>query len=155
MVSLGKKFEEKIKVDFENGGGFIYRLRDQRNGYKITSRNISDFFGYRYPNFFILEAKSIRGNTFPIANFTQYDEMIQAPNMRGLYKGVLIWFIDVEKILYVPLKTFTQLKADGKKSVNVKTIQTEGYDVLEIPTKKKRVYLDADYSVLDSLPEGW
>ena len=54
---------------------------------------------------------------------------------------------------YVPIKTITQLLKDNKKSVNIKTIENEGYRIINIPSNKKRVYLDSDYSVLLNLEE--
>ena len=47
------------------------------------------------------------------------------------------------------------MKQDGKKSVNIRTIDAEEYEYITIPSVKKRVFLDSDYSVLLDLPEGW
>ena len=41
---------------------------------------------------------------------------------------------------------------DGKKSINVKDIDT--YRIIDIPSVKKRVFLDSDYTVLFDLQEG-
>ena len=46
------------------------------------------------------------------------------------------------------------MKQDGKKSVNVLKSQNEGYNIIEIPSVKKRVFMDSDYSVLLTLEEG-
>ena len=73
----------------------------------------------------------------------------------GLRSGVIIWFIDHFRVLYVPTRTIQQMIQDGKKSVNIRTIETDGYDYLEIPSVKRRVFLDSDYTVLQSLPETW
>ena len=69
--------------------------------------------------------------------------------------GVGIWFHERDTVLYVPLRTIEKMKNDGKKSVNVRTIETEDYEYINIPSKKKRVFMDSDYSVLKDLPEGW
>lgn len=42
---------------------------------------------------------------------------------------------------------------DGKKSVGLKAIE-EGYRIIEIPSIKKRVFMDSDYSVLMNLEDG-
>ena len=46
---------------------------------------------------------------------------------------------------------------DGKKSYNIKWLDDENntYDAIEIPSIKKRVYMDSDYTVLQNLEEGW
>ena len=41
---------------------------------------------------------------------------------------------------------------DGKKSVGIKSIE-EGYNIIEIPSKKLKVYMDSDYSCLSNLKD--
>lgn len=125
------------------------------NGFKQTSKNPSDFFAYLYPNCFLLEAKSITGNTFPLSNLTQFDILNSYKNIPGLRRGVVIWFIDKFRVLYIPISTIEKMKEDEKKSVNIRTIETDGYNYVEIPSIKKRVFLNSDYSVLHNLPENW
>lgn len=152
----GKQFEQKFKNDFSKiGGSFIYRLQDIVNGYRTTSANICDFICYIYPNIFLIELKSIGGNTFPITNLTQFEKLKSFSNIPGLHKGVIIWYTEKDKEIYVPISTIDKMIKDGKKSVNIRTIDEEGYEYLEIPVVKKRVFLDADYSVLHNLPDTW
>ena len=66
----------------------------------------------------------------------------------------MLWFIDHDKVCYVPISTITQLKKDDKKSVNVKMLQDKSYNIIEIPSVKKRVFLDSDYSILADLKDG-
>ena len=152
----GKEYESKLKADFlKIPGSYIYRVPDQMSGFRGAS-GICDFIGFCYPNIFFMEAKTIIGNTFPLTNFTQMDKLLTIPNYRGIHRGVLIWFQTHQRVIYVPLLTMVKMKDDGKKSVNIRTIDTDGYDYLEIPSVQKRVFMDSDYSVLLSLPEiGW
>lgn len=155
-ISKGKQFELKIREDFlKQENSLIYRLPDQFNGHKNTSQNPCDFFGYVHPLLFMLEAKSINGNTFPFVNFTQYAKLQQYKDIKGIRRGIVLWFIEHDRVLYVPVKTIEQMIKDGKKSVNIRTIDTDGYYFVDIPSKKKRVFLDSDYSVLNNLEEGW
>ena len=151
----GKKFEIKFRTDFLKSvpNSTIDRLYDQVSGYKTIS-NISDFIGYSYPNIFYLECKSIKGNTFPLANLTQYDKLIVKVGIKGVRVGVVIWFYDKDIVMYVPVNTIKQLLNDGKKSVNCTKILEEGYRAIIIPSEKKRTYMDSDYSVLMSLGEN-
>lgn len=152
----GKQFEQKFKNDFSKiSGSFIYRLQDIVNGYRTTSANICDFIGYIYPNIFLIELKSIGGNTFSLANFTQYEKLKSYNSIPGLRKGVIIWYTEKDRIIYVPIFTIDKMLKDGKKSVNIRTIDEEGYEYLNIPATKKRVFMDADYSVLHNLPDNW
>ena len=151
----GKQFEVKFKEDFKRSfpNGTIDRIYDTTNGYKTIS-NISDFIGYNYPNIYYLECKSHQGNTFPLTNLTQYDKLKAKVGIKGVRAGVVLWFIDHDKVYYVPISTITQLKKDDKKSVNVKMLQDKSYNIIEIPSVKKRVFLDSDYSCLANLEEG-
>lgn len=44
-----------------------------------------------------------------------------------------------------------KMKDDKKKSINVKMVEEKVYDIVVIPSTKKRVFLDSDYSVLMSI----
>lgn len=152
----GKQWEAKLKEDFSKlPGAYIYRVPDNMSGYRgITG--ISDFIGYKYPRIFFIEAKTILGNTFPLTNFTQFAKLMSIPNVKGLHRGVMIWFQDHCRVVYIPVLTIDKMKKDGKKSVNIRTIDKEGYEYCDIPSTPKRVFLDSDYSVLLDLPEqGW
>lgn len=155
----GKQWENKLKEDIKksfNGQCFLMRVPDQMNGHKSTSKNLCDFILFIKGRLFLIEAKTVLGNTFPLTNFTQYDKLMTVPDEKGIHKGVMIWFQDHQDVVYVPLSTITKMKTDGKKSVNIKKIDEEGYDYVRIPSVKKRVFLDSDYSVLLDLPDvGW
>ena len=62
-------------------------------------------------------------------------------------------FKDHDKVIYVPIKTVTQMKKDQKKSINIKT-DLDKYRIFEIPGKKKRVFIECDYSILTTLEDG-
>lgn len=154
MSSLGKQFEQKVKEDFVKvDGATIDRLYDTTNGFKNISQ-ISDFIGYRYPNIFYLEVKSHSGNTFPLTKLTQYGKLVSKVGIYGVRAGVIIWFYDHDKVVYVPISEITKMKNDGKKSVNIKMLSEKSYNIIEIPSIKKRTFLDSDYRVLMSLKEG-
>lgn len=151
-INRGKQFEQKFREDFlKIPGVSLDRLYDQVSG-MYGVRNICDFIVYHYPNIFYLELKSHIGNTFPLSNLSQFDKLLTKTGIGGVRVGVIIWFIDHDKIYYVPISTIKKMKDDGKKSVNIKDIDT--YRIIDIPSNKKRVFLDSDYSVLFNLQEG-
>ena len=155
-VNRGKQWEQKLKEDFSKlSGAYIYRVPDNMSGYKGIS-GISDFIAYKFPKIFFIEAKTVLGNTFPLSNLTQFEKLMQIPNVRGIHKGVMIWFQDHNAVIYVPISAIDKMKQDGKKSVNMRKIAEEPYDYVLIPSVQKRVFMDSDYSVLLDLPdEGW
>lgn len=113
-------------------------------GYAHIS-NICDFIAYRFPLAFYAEVKSIKGNTFPIKNLTQYDKLITKKNILGVISGVVIWYYEKNKVVFVPIETVEQMVNEGKKSIH---IQKDYYRLLDIPSVKKRVFMDSDYSVI-------
>lgn len=148
-VSRGKAFELKVRSDLKKIPEIsIDRIFDSVSGYKNIS-NISDLIFYKYPFICYGEIKSHLGNTFPITNLTQYEKLIAKKGIKGVRAGVILWFIDHDKVLWIPIETFEKLKNEGAKSVNVK-LDYDKYNILEIPSVKRRVFMDSDYSVLFS-----
>ena len=153
-TNYGKAWEQKIREDFVKvEGSTLDRLYDSVSGYKTIS-NISDFIGYIYPNIFYLEAKSCKGNTFPLTKLTQYEKLKCKVGVPGVRVGVLLWFIEHDTVLYVPVSTVTKMLEDGKKSVNIKMATDDSYNVKVVPSSKRRVFLDCDYSFLKDLVDG-
>ena len=153
-LNRGKQWEQKVKEDFTKlPGSTIDRIYDVTTGHKSIS-NISDFIGFVKPCIYYIEAKSIHGNTFPIANLTQYEKLKYKVGIPGVRAGVFLWFIDHSAVCYVPISTITQLKLDGKKSVNIKMLSTNEYNIKLVPSITKRVFPECDYSVLVELNDG-
>lgn len=153
-TNYGKAFELKFKKDFLKTvpNSTIDRLYDPTTGFKAIT-NISDFIGYSKPNIMYLECKSHRGASIPFSKITQYDKLKNKVGIPGVRAGVVLWLIDKELVLYVPVSTITKMKDDGKKSVGLKAIE-EGYNIKIIPSTKRRVFLDSDYSCLVKLEDG-
>lgn len=146
-VNRGKSFEEKLKEDWIRAypKGWIYRLKDHFDGRK-GSYNISDFIAYDSGHLFIIEAKSTYESTFNIKAFTQY-ERLKEVHTEGAHPMVVIWFINQDKIIAFPIESVVKMyEEDGLKSINVKTYTN--YEHIEIPSIKKRVFMDSDYSVI-------
>lgn len=64
--SLGKKFEDKVKEDWERTfpTSFIYRLQDQQSKYFGQSSNVSDYIGFVNKKLFLIECKETKETTF-------------------------------------------------------------------------------------------
>lgn len=151
----GKAWEQKFRNDWvKTFSPCIDRLYDVMGGYHSLS-NICDFIGFKKPNIFYLECKSHEGNTFPISCLSQYDKLINKVGIEGVRVGVILWMIDHDVVLYIPVSTFTKLIKDGKKSFNIKMLNDPAYPHIVVPSQKKRVFLECDYSILKDLKEGW
>ena len=149
--NYGKKFEVKFKEDFSKlPGSTIDRIYDPGFGMKGV-KNICDFIGYIFPNIYYLECKSIKGKSFPLINFTQYEKLLAKKDIKGSIAGAVIWFVEKDKVIFVPIETFEALKKDNKKSVSIDLIGNPKYNIIEIPSIKKRIFMDSDYTPLTQL----
>jgi hypothetical protein len=155
MINLGKEFEQKFKLDFLRTmpNSTIDRIYDSVSGYKAIS-NVCDFIGYKEPNIYYIECKSHKGKSFPFSNLSQYDDLKLKVGIPGVRAGVVLWLYEYDKVLYVPISTVTSIKNDGIKSVSLTMLDKKKYNIIEIPSIKKRVYMDSDYSILQNLKDG-
>lgn len=148
----GKAFETKFKEDFQKlEDSSVDRLYDVMSGYKAI-KQVSDFIAYLYPNIFYIECKSHKGASIPIANITQYESLKTKVDIKGVRSGVVLWLYEKDKVFYIPTKTITQMINDGEKSIGIRHL--DKYRIIEIPSTKKRVFMDSDYSILKNLGEG-
>lgn len=151
-ANRGKQFEDKFKEDFSKlPESSLDRLYDVMNGYK-NIKQVSDFIGYLFPNIFYLECKAHKGASLPLSNITQYDNLKKKVGIKGVRSGVVLWLYEKDKVFYIPTSTVTKLKENGEKSVGIRHL--EDYRIIEVPSIKKRVFMDSDYSILLTLNEG-
>lgn len=153
-VNKGKPFEERFKKDWLESfpNSTITRLYDNTSGYVAIS-NISDYICYNHPYQFFIECKSHKGASIPFDKITQYDKMKDVVGVKGVRAGVVLWLYDKDKVFYIPISTITEMKKDDKKSVGLKAVE-EGYNIIEIPSEKLRVFMKSDYSCLMTLKDG-
>lgn len=155
-VNRGKQWEQKFREDWARTvpASFLLRLPDQVSKFAGYSSNICDFIGYNYPHLFLIECKSIHGNTLPFTNLTQFDKLIDYKDIKGVFPGVIVWWIKHDTVAWISVTEVMKMKNDGKKSINVKMVGEKVYDIVTIPSVKKRVFLDSDYSILTKLGEN-
>ena len=154
MMNIGKKFEERFKIDWIETfpKSTVTRLYDVTSGYTNIS-TISDFICYNYPNQFFIECKTHKGASIPFTNITQYDKMIKEMGKPGVRVGVILWLNEKDKVYYIPISTIKKMKDDGKKSVGIKSI-SDGYRIIEVPCTKLIHYMKCDFNCLMQLQDG-
>lgn len=153
VTTRGKQFEQKFYEDFRRTfpNGTLERIYDTVGYYKGVT-NISDYIGYNYPYMFFIECKAHKGASMPIANITQYEKLKTKIGIKGVRAGVVLWLYDKDKVFYIPVRTLSQMLADNEKSVGIRSIN-QGYNIIDIPSKKKRFFMDSDYSLLMRLDD--
>lgn len=151
----GKEFEECFRKDFLKSfpNSFLMRLPDQQSQYYGGSSNPCDFIAYTAGELFLIECKSSLGNTFPFTNLRQYDKLKDYRDLPGVHACVVLWMIEHDEVLYIPICAVTACKHDNLKSFNVKTTDRNKYEIKSIPSVKKRIFMSSDYTFLTQLPE--
>ena len=151
--NIGKLFEERFAKDWRESfpESFIFRLHDQMSGYKVVSRNPCDFICYQNGKLYLIECKSHKGASMPIANIRQYEDLLKYSNIEGVFPGVILWLIEKDTIIFIPIKTIQQMVLDGKKSIGLKSLNEYEDKIIEIPSKKIRTFMKSDYTVLGGL----
>ncbi|MBO7078451.1 MAG: hypothetical protein J6W64_01415 [Bacilli bacterium] len=148
-LNKGKAFEAKFSQDFKKSfpNGTIDRIYDTVNGYR-TITNVSDFIGYSYPCIMYCECKSHQGSTWNFSYFTQFEKLKTKIGIKGVIAGVILWMIDHDVVVFLPVEEVEKMKNDGHKSFNIKMLDEKVYNILVFDSVKKRVFLDTDYSKL-------
>lgn len=149
-ASLGKKFEKRFAQDWKESfpNTFLFRLMDQMSGYKLVSANPCDFLAFNNGTLWMLECKETKEGTFNFAKLTQYDLLKTFEGLEGVIPVVVIWFSKFDRIAVVRMSEIEKMKAAGLKSVSVKALGAGEWDVKDVPAKKLRTFLKADYSAL-------
>ena len=153
----GKAWEEKFKQDWKKTfpGTFIFRLKDQMTGYKETSGNPCDFLCYPGKNkLFMVECKEHKGASIPFTAIPQYNRLLEYKDCKNTFPGVMLWLSEKDKVMWISITEMEKMIKDGKKSIGIKMLTDKSYNIIEIPSEKKRIYLDSDYTVLMNLKDG-
>lgn len=144
----GKQFENVIRETFEKVEGVsIDRLHDQTTGF-YGSTNIADVIVYRKPYEYYFELKSVHGNTLSIhsndptkkyGNITnkQWEGLLEKSKIKGVFAGVICWWVDKDITLFIPIQTLERLRLNGIKSIRY---DNPSLSIVAIQGKKKRVF---------------
>ena len=142
----GKQFENVIRKSFERVEGVsIDRLNDNTAGFKGVA-GICDFIVYKEPYEYYIECKSVHGASLPFRNITdtQWEGLLEKSKIEGVYAGIICWWTQKDKTVFIPIQTLELMRTIGMKSVRYDAIDDcdRDTDMIEIKGKKKRVFFD-------------
>lgn len=135
--NIGKVFEQEFK-DSISPDYYLYRLKDDTSGFYGVS-NPCDYILFRSPNLFLVELKTHKGKSIPLAKIreNQIQGMSKAVQYDGVYGGFLINFRDLEETYYVSVQEVINfIQTEKRKSIPVGWCRDHG---IQIPQVKKRV----------------
>jgi hypothetical protein len=153
---IGKKFEDRFKKDYQTcfPGTLIYRLPDQQSGYAGGgSSNPCDFMCYPGNCVLMVECKAHAKASIPFSAIPQYERLL---DYKGLYKtfpGVVVWFYEKDIVIWVSIEEMEKMVNDGEKSIGLRMIDDKkpykkSYNIVTLPSKKLRTFMETDYSYL-------
>lgn len=153
----GKQFEDVIRNAFERcPETCVIRLPDQMGGFR-GGTNICDFIVYCLPHQYFVECKSCHGASLRLDNITrnQREGMTKVSRISGVRAGVLVWYIDHDCTMWIPIHTINRLRSAGCKSLNWQAARKRS-ECVEISGRKKRVFFDYDFrNFLETGGAGW
>ncbi len=147
-VNYGKPFEERFKTQWGKAypNTLVLRLPDNMSGYYGVS-NPCDFVCFPGKHLYMIETKAHYENRLPWDAFSQYDSLVKYIGMKNVIAGVMIWFIDHDRVIFVPIESCKKMRDNGLKAINIRKL--EGYEYIEVPSKKLRVFMDSDYTIME------
>lgn len=118
-------------------------------GYKETSGNPCDFLCFPGNNkLFLVECKEHKGASIPFTAIPQYERLLEYKDFPGVYPGVVLWLSEKDIVMWIGIKEMEKMVKDGKKSIGIKMLEDPSYNIMIIPSEKKRIYLESDYTSL-------
>lgn len=142
--NMGKVFEKEFK-DSVPADCFLERYKDDTSGFYGVS-NPADFRLYKFPVLILLELKTHKGKSLPLAKIreSQLKGMIRAVNYLGVYGGYMVNFRDLEETYFLSVGYVENfVKAGERKSIPIEFFRENG---IRIPSEKKRTLYRYDLS---------
>lgn len=149
-TKLGKQFEIQFKKDWKQSfpNTFIYRLPDQITGYKDTSQNPCDFLAFNNNTLYMLECKETTEGTINFSKIPQLDRLKEFIGLNNVKQFIIVWYSQHDKVIACPASEALKMRDDGKKSISLKMLEDKSYNIIEVPSTKKRVFMESDYTCL-------
>jgi recombination protein U len=142
--NMGKVFEKEFK-DSLPSDWYTERYKDDTSGFYGVS-NPADFRLYCYPVLLLLELKTHKGKSLPLAKIrdSQLKGMLKAVNHYGVYGGFLVNFRDLEETYFLSVGYVENfVKSGERKSIPVEFFREYG---IRIPQTKKRTLYRYDFT---------
>ena len=159
---IGKKFEERFKKDYIQcfPDTLIYRLPDQQSGYAGGgSSNPCDFMCYPCSCVLMVECKAHAKASIPFSAIPQYERLLDYKGKYKTFPGVVVWFYEKDIVIWVYIEEMEKMVNDGEKSIGLRMIDEKkpykkSYNIITLPSKKLRTFMETDYNYLVEVLNG-
>ena len=159
---IGKKFETRFYQDWKRcfPDTLIYRLPDQQSGYAGGgSSNPCDFLCFTGNELLMVECKAHKGLSIPFTAIRQYEKMLDYKGLTKVFPGVVVWFYEKDTVIWVSIEEMEKMVNDGEKSIGLRMIDEKkpykkSYNIITLPSKKLRTFMETDYNYLVEVLNG-
>lgn len=157
-VTLGKKAEGKVRewLDLPESGHDFNRIPDQLSGF-YGSKNICDFYMYKYPYMYYIESKASYNDNIPFSMITEYQrtEMFKKSKIFGVRSIVVFLYATYKRAFILDIRDIQHQLDDpkGAKSLNIKKIEkwpVPHVEILTVPSRKELLDYTGDIEELTS-----
>lgn len=154
MNNIGKQFESQLRKGIDQVTSNFIRYADPTAGFAGIT-NFCDFGLYSCPYMFYIECKARTTSRLDITlnknasglTKNQYDGMLHRAQEKGVMAGVMVWFIEAERTVFVPIDEIKKLREIYlEKSLRLCHIDPENPRIkyVDIPCRKRRILYDYD-----------
>ena len=161
-VTLGKEAEKKIRewLEIPEDGNDFNRIPDQMTGF-YGSKNICDFYMYKYPYMYYIESKASFHDNMPFSMINEYQrtEMFKRSKIFGVKSVAVFLFATYKRAFILDIRDIQKQIDDpkGHKSLNISKITKWPIPYVEIPavpSRKQLLDYTGDFEELVSQLEG-
>ena len=111
-TDFGKVAEQRLKtwLDRPDDGYDMNRIYDQMSGFYVVSRNISDFYCYKFPYEYHIESKATYEDRFDFSQLTntQRDGLRLKSEIKGCYGLVVVLFANYKRAFIFNIKDIVE-----------------------------------------------
>lgn len=132
-MNPGKMFEADMKASLQKENLFVLRLKDDAVNFRQRSDNLCDFLVYQATYLYLLELKSYKGASIPLAKLTQFSGLIAYEAYQGICPLFVLNFRDFEETYC--LSPSQLLLINDRKSVSLAFARKHG---VKLPQTRKR-----------------
>ena len=93
---------------------------------------------------YAIECKATNKPSLPFANITdfQWSELLEMSQVSGVVAGIMCWYVNYDRTVFIPMQFLEHLKQNGAKSIRY---DADDWAIIEIQGQKKRVFWDYDF----------
>jgi len=96
----------------------------------------------------MLECKETTEGTINFAKIPQLDRLKDYIGLEDTAQYIIVWYSKHDRVIACSASEALKIRDDGNKSISLKMLDNKLYNIVEIPSKKLRTFMESDYRCL-------